>query len=82
MAATTEKVLEDSLSWEPLKVPQCTVLQLDLACVGFPCYGGTGAVHRVSDPPCHLASPDDGGGQQWDQVLHQVGHGAGQYLAS
>ena len=38
----TAELMEAAESWGPFPVPPCTLNSIELASIGFPCFGGTG----------------------------------------
>ena len=58
---TMTELMEAAEAWGPFPIPLCTLNNIELASIGFPCYGGTGVTHRVSDAPCHEPALDEDG---------------------
>ena len=54
-------LMEAAESWGPFPIPPCTLNSIELASIGFPCFGRTGVVHRVCDAPCHVSALDEDG---------------------
>ena len=38
----TAELMEAAESWGPFPIPLCTLNSIELASIGFPCFGGTG----------------------------------------
>ena len=55
------ELMEAAESWGPFPIPPCTLNSIELASIGFPCFGRTGVVHRVCDAPCHVSALDEDG---------------------
>ena len=53
------ELVEAAESWGPFTIP--SVNSVELASIGFPCYGGSGVHHRICDAPCQLSSLDEDG---------------------
>ena len=53
--------MEAAESWGPFPTPPCTLNSIELASIGFPCFGRSGVVHRVCDAPCHVSALDEDG---------------------
>ena len=57
----TTELMEAAEAWGPFPIPPCTLNSIELASIGFPCFGRTGVVHRVCDAPCHVSALDEDG---------------------
>ena len=58
---TITELMDAAESWGPFPIPPCTLNSIELASIGFPCYGKTGVIHRVCDAPCHVSALDEDG---------------------
>ena len=57
----TFELMEVAESWGAFTIPPCALNSIELASIGFPCFGGTGVTHRVSDAPCLESALDEDG---------------------
>ena len=57
----TFELMEAAESWGAFTIPPCALNSIELASIGFPCFGGTGVTHRVSDAPCLESALDEDG---------------------